>query len=70
MKIAYFGSAPKFIGRGIGGHLLSHALRSAWDWEGTKRVWVHTCTLDHPNALQNYKARDMEVYRVETANKG
>ena len=69
VEIAYFGLAPRFIGHGFGGHLLSQAIKSAWEWKKTKRVWVHTCTLDHPNALQNYKARGMEVYRVEkTAN--
>ncbi|MCF7855896.1 MAG: GNAT family N-acetyltransferase [Candidatus Pacebacteria bacterium] len=63
VEIAYFGLAPNFIGRGFGGYLLSHALASAWAWEGTRRVWVHTCTLDHPSALQNYKARGMTIYR-------
>ena len=65
LEIAYFGLAPKFIGQGFGGYLLSQAIKSAWEWRGTKRVWVHTCSLDHPSALQNYKARGMEVYRVE-----
>ncbi len=67
VEIAYFGLAPRFIGQGFGGYLLSRAINSAWEWRGTKRVWVHTCTLDHPSALQNYKARGLEVYRVETA---
>ena len=66
VEILYFGLATKFIGQGFGGYLLSHAIKSAWAWEKTKRVWVHTCTLDHPHALQNYKSRGMEVYRVET----
>ena len=69
VEIAYFGLAFKFIGKGFGGYLLSHAIKSAWDWEGTRRVWVHTCTLDHPTALQNYKARGLEVYKVETEQK-
>jgi GNAT superfamily N-acetyltransferase len=67
VEIAYFGLAPRFIGQGFGGYLLSQAIKSAWKLKGAKRVWVHTCTLDHPSALQNYKARGMEVYRVETA---
>ena len=66
VEIAYFGLAPKFIGMGFGGYLLTRAIRSAWQWEKTRRVWVHTCTLDHPGALNNYMARGMEVYRVET----
>lgn len=69
VEIAYFGLAPKFIGRGFGGYLLSWAIKTAWALKGTQRVWVHTCTLDHPGALQNYKARGMIVYRVETAEK-
>jgi len=68
VEIASFGLAPKFIGRGFGGYLLSYTIKSAWDLKGTKRVWVHTCTLDHPSALHNYKARGMTVYREDTAN--
>ena len=66
VEIAYFGLAPRFIGKGFGGYLLFRAIRSAWQWEGTQRVWVHTCSLDHPGALHNYQARGMVVYRVET----
>lgn len=65
VEIAYLGMAPKFVGQGFGGYLLTHALTSAWRWRGTRRVWVHTCTLDHPGALHNYEARGMTVYRVE-----
>lgn len=68
VEIAYFGLVPRFIGQGFGGYLLSQAVKSAWEWKGTKRVWVHTCTLDHPSALQNYKARGMEVYQIKTAD--
>lgn len=65
VEILYFGLAEDFFGQGFGGPLLSHALESAWSWPGVKRVWVHTCTLDHPSALNNYKARGLEVYREE-----
>lgn len=68
VEIVYFGLAPKFIGRGFGGYLLARAIRSAWEWHGTRRVWVHTCSLDHPGALQNYQARGMKIYRVEKVN--
>ena len=67
VEIAYFGLAPGFIGKGFGGYLLSQAITSAWDWQGTERVWVHTCTLDHPGALNNYRSRGMTVYRTETS---
>jgi GNAT superfamily N-acetyltransferase len=66
VEIKYFGLAPPFIGKGYGGYLLTHALRSAWQMPGTRRVWVHTCTLDHPGALANYQARGMQLYRTET----
>lgn len=69
-EMRYFGLAPGFIGLGFGGPLLSHAIASAWGWEGTQRVWVHTCTYDHPNALRNYQARGLEVYKTETHKNG
>jgi GNAT superfamily N-acetyltransferase len=55
---------PSFIGKGLGGPLLSTAISRAWEM-GAKRVWVHTCTLDHPRALGNYQARGFAVYRTE-----
>jgi GNAT superfamily N-acetyltransferase len=64
-EINYFGLAPQFIGQGLGGYLLSHAIALAWATASTKRVWVHTCSLDHPSALANYKARGMSLYKTE-----
>lgn len=64
VEIAFFGLLPQFIGIGIGGQLLTQAVRSAWEM-GAKRVWVHTCTLDHPHALNNYQARGFKVFRQE-----
>jgi len=65
VEILYFGLAAAFFGQGFGGALLTHALQSAWAWAGTERVWVHTCTLDHPGALANYQARGLQLYRQE-----
>lgn len=65
IQIAYFGLAPKFIGKGFGGYLLTHAICSAWSWDSPKRVWVHTCNEDHPSALANYKARGFKLYKTE-----
>ncbi len=65
VEIAFFGLLPGFIGQGLGGHLLTVAIRQAWNMK-SERVWVHTCTLDHPNALANYKARGFQVFREET----
>ncbi len=67
VEIAYFGLAPNFIGKGLGGYLLSQAIKSAWTFQDTKRVWVHTCTLDHKSALANYQARGFQLYREETS---
>ncbi|HXF61538.1 MAG TPA: GNAT family N-acetyltransferase [Caldilineaceae bacterium] len=64
VEIAYFGLLPQFIGHGIGGYLLTHAIRRGWD-RGASRVWVHTCTLDHPSALANYQARGLRIFKEE-----
>src|SRR5262249_3986155 len=55
VEIVYFGLLPQFVGQGLGGPLLSAAIERAWHMNA-KRVWVHTCTLDHPSALANYQA--------------
>jgi GNAT superfamily N-acetyltransferase len=64
VELAYFGLLPGFIGRGLGGPLLTAAVARAWDM-GAKRVWVHTCTLDHPQALANYQARGFRIFYTE-----
>lgn len=65
IEIAYFGIVAAEFGKGFGKHLLTRAVRDAWALEPT-RVWLHTCTLDHPNALPNYLARGFTPYRTET----
>jgi GNAT superfamily N-acetyltransferase len=69
VEVAYFGLLPEFVGLGWGGHLLTLAVRMAWAI-GSKRVWLHTCTLDHPAALPNYMKRGFHPVREEayTAN--
>jgi GNAT superfamily N-acetyltransferase len=64
VEIAYFGLLPEFIGRGLGGPLLTGAIEQAWRMS-PERVWVHTCNRDHPKALANYQARGMVIYKVE-----
>ena len=64
VEIAYFGLLPAFVGRGLGGALLTSAVRAARS-RGDRRVWLHTCTRDHPHALGNYQARGFRVFRVE-----
>jgi len=61
VEILYFGLMPAFLGRGFGGALLTSAIEEAWKMR-PHRVWVHTCSLDHPAALQNYQARGMKIY--------
>jgi GNAT superfamily N-acetyltransferase len=66
VEIAYFGLLPEFIGRGLGGALLTSAIEEAWRVSPTpSRVWVHTCNRDLPQALTNYQARGMVIYKVE-----
>jgi GNAT superfamily N-acetyltransferase len=64
VEIAYFGLMPNFIGKGIGGALLSATISRAWEM-GAARVWVHTCSLDHPQARRNYETRGFSVFRIE-----
>ena len=64
VEILYFGLLPQFIGRGLGGALLTEAVRSAWAL-GARRVWLHTCNLDHPRALAHYQARGFRVFKIE-----
>jgi GNAT superfamily N-acetyltransferase len=61
VEIVQFGLVPRFIGRRLGGHLLSSGVQRAWD-QGARRVWLHTCSLDGPHALDNYRARGFQVY--------
>ena len=69
VEIACFGLLPGFIGKGLGGALLSAAVGCAWGLPGTKRVWVHTCTQDHEHALANYLKRGFTVFQ-QTASQG
>jgi GNAT superfamily N-acetyltransferase len=65
VEIAYFGLVPAYVGRGLGKYLLTRAVEEAWKL-GASRVWLHTCTLDHPSALPNYLARGFTPFRTET----
>ena len=66
IEIAYFGLLKEYHDKKIGGYLLSEAIKKSFLKKEIKRVWVHTCTLDHKNALNNYLARGMIVYKKET----
>jgi ribosomal protein S18 acetylase RimI-like enzyme len=64
IEIPYFGIFKEFYGKGIGGYLLTDAILTAFK-RPIDKVWVHTCTLDHPNALKNYIARGMKIFKTE-----
>jgi GNAT superfamily N-acetyltransferase len=66
VEIVYFGILAQFVGKGLGGALLTAAVERAWQM-GPTRVWVHTCTLDHPSALGNYVARGFRIFKQELA---
>ena len=59
MEISYFGIFKEFFGKGIGGYLLTDAILTSFN-QKINKVWVHTCTLDHPNALKNYDKSSLE----------
>jgi len=60
-ELAYFGLVPDFIGRGFGAWFLNTAIDTAWGGN-SRRVWVHTCTFDHPRALGLYQKCGFRVY--------
>lgn len=61
IELAYFGLVPDFIGKGLGGFFLNWAVDHAWSAR-PKRLWLHTCDLDHPNALPIYQRAGFEIY--------
>ena len=64
VEIMYFGLAPAYIGRGLGGWLLTRATEMAFEL-GAERIVLNTCTLDGPHALPNYLARGFTIVREE-----
>ena len=64
VEVAYFGLLARFQGAGLGGFLLTHALRRGF--EVAPRVWLHTNTQDAAAALPNYRARGLRPFRTET----
>ncbi len=76
-EITVFGLVPELVGNGFGGHALTVCTKESWNVNSDKnpdvpivgdgqkitRVWLHTCTLDHPHALQNYLSRGFVLYK-------
>ncbi len=64
VEIAYFGILEEYQNKKLGSFLLSEAIKKSFN-ENINRVWLHTCSLDHENALKNYLARGMKIYKSE-----
>ncbi len=66
-EIAYFGILEEYQNKKLGSYLLSEAIKKSFK-NNTNRVWVHTCSLDHKNALNNYVSRGMKIFKTEILN--
>ena len=65
VEIAYLGLLEEYLNKKLGSYLLSSAIKNSF-FCNPQRVWVHTCSLDHKNALINYTARGMKIFKKET----
>jgi len=63
-EIAYFGILEEYQNKKLGSYLLSEAIKKSFH-NKVERVWLHTCSLDHKNALNNYISRGMKIYKTE-----
>ena len=66
-EIAYFGILEEYQNKKLGSYLLSEAIKKSFE-NKVNRVWVHTCSLDHKNALSNYISRGMKIFKTEILN--
>ena len=64
VEIAYFGILEEYQNKKLGSYLLSQAIKKSFN-KNVNRVWLHTCSLDHKNALNNYVARGMKIFKTE-----
>lgn len=60
-ELAFFGVVPEAIGQGAGRFLMDRAIALAWA-RPIRRLWVHTCTFDHPSALGFYRRSGFRPY--------
>ena len=67
VEIAYLGVLEEYHNKKLGSYLLSEAIKKSFK-NKINRVWVHTCTLDHKNALNNYMTRGMKIFKTEIIN--
>jgi GNAT superfamily N-acetyltransferase len=61
VELCYFGLMPHAVGKGQGGAMLTAAIDRMWGM-GAGRIYVNTCSLDHPRALENYKQRGFTLF--------
>ncbi len=67
VEMAYFGLLEEYMGKKLGGYMLSDAIKKSFSLNAN-RIWVHTCSLDHKNALENYLSRGMKIFNTEVMN--
>ncbi len=67
VEIAYLGILEEYHNKKLGSYLLSEAIKESFK-NKINRTWVHTCTLDHKNALKNYMTRGMKIFKTEIIN--
>ena len=63
-EVAYFGLLEEYQNKKLGSYLLTEAIKKSFI-NNINRVWLHTCSLDHENALNNYLARGMKIFKTE-----
>ena len=64
VEIAYLGLLEEYQNLRLGSFILSAAIKKSF-LDNIQRVWVHTCSLDHKNALNNYLSRGMKIFKKE-----
>jgi GNAT superfamily N-acetyltransferase len=69
IELTQFGLMPEFIGQGLGRYFLQWAVDRAWSYR-PRRLWLHTCTNDHPAALPNYRKAGFVLYKEEVKERG
>jgi GNAT superfamily N-acetyltransferase len=64
VEVAYLGLLEEYQNKKLGSYLLHEAIKNSFT-DNINRVWLHTCSLDHKNALNNYVARGMKIFKTE-----
>jgi GNAT superfamily N-acetyltransferase len=68
IELVQFGLMPEFIGQGLGQYFLQWTIDKAWSYN-PRRIWLHTCTKDHPAALPNYRKAGFAMYKEEVKDR-